>query len=184
MAIRTSWRAGINAPAYELKVKDPVATCGRSDDWDFPTNKFPNVGWLGRVHRGTPWQTRLPQVAQHRPPHLAEVDRQWPACDEFGPDLDRTSGALRPRTYYRGIPSRSARTYDAFFTTPTNDWRMLDLFTAALNDNATRGQLSINQTNLAAWSAVLSGVVVLTNAVDRRDGNPSSMPMVIRCRLR
>jgi len=26
----------------------------RSDDWDFPTNKFPNVGWLGRVHRGTP----------------------------------------------------------------------------------------------------------------------------------
>ena len=29
----------------------------RSDDWDFPTNKFPNIGWLGRVHRGTPWQT-------------------------------------------------------------------------------------------------------------------------------
>ena len=46
---------------------------------------------------------------------------------------------------------------------PTNDWHILDLFTAALSDNATRGQLSINQTNLAAWSAVLSGVVVLTN---------------------
>jgi len=29
----------------------------RSDDWMFPTNKFPNIGWLGRVHRGTPWQT-------------------------------------------------------------------------------------------------------------------------------
>ena len=29
----------------------------RSDDWQFPTNKFPNLGWIGRVHRGTPWQT-------------------------------------------------------------------------------------------------------------------------------
>ena len=28
-----------------------------SDNWDFPTNKFPTVGWIGRVHRGTPWQT-------------------------------------------------------------------------------------------------------------------------------
>ncbi len=25
--------------------------------YDFPTNKFPSIGWLGRVHRGTPWQT-------------------------------------------------------------------------------------------------------------------------------
>jgi hypothetical protein len=46
---------------------------------------------------------------------------------------------------------------------PTNDWRILDLFATAINDNATRGQLSVNQTNLAAWSAVLSGVNVLTN---------------------
>jgi len=38
-----------------------------------------------------------------------------------------------------------------------------DLFTTAFNDNASRGQLSVNQTNLAAWSAALSGVVVNTN---------------------
>ena len=38
-----------------LSIKDPLVTC--SDDWNFPTNKFPTVGWLGRVHRGTPWQT-------------------------------------------------------------------------------------------------------------------------------
>jgi len=48
------------------------------------------------------------------------------------------------------------------------------VFTAALNDNATRGQLSINQTNLAAWSAVLSGVVVLTN--DVVNGTPTLLP--------
>ena len=50
--------------------------------------------------------------------------------------------------------SNGVAVYDAFFTHPTNDWHILDLFTAALSDNATRGQLSINQTNLAAWSAV------------------------------
>ncbi len=50
---------------------------------------------------------------------------------------------------------------------PTNDWRLVDLFTTALHPNATRGQLSVNQTNLAAWSAVLSGVAVtkMTNGV-------------------
>src|SRR5262249_3918502 len=45
--------------------------------------------------------------------------------------------------------------------------RLLDLFTTSFNDNAARGRLPINQTNLAAWSAVLSGVVALqadTNA--------------------
>jgi hypothetical protein len=46
---------------------------------------------------------------------------------------------------------------------PANDRLLFDLFTTAVNDNATRGQLSVNQTNLAAWSAVLSGVNVVSN---------------------
>src|SRR6266542_2407286 len=48
---------------------------------------------------------------------------------------------------------------------PTNDWHLVGLFTPALNDNAARGLLSVNQTNAAAWSAVLSGVSVLTNTL-------------------
>jgi hypothetical protein len=40
---------------YNAMVKDPLVR--NSDDWDFPTNKFPTIGYLGRVHRGTPWQT-------------------------------------------------------------------------------------------------------------------------------
>jgi len=52
-------------------------------------------------------------------------------------------------------------TYDALLTHPANDWALLDTFTTAFNDNATRGRLSVNQTNLAAWSAVLSGVIAL-----------------------
>ena len=47
---------------------------------------------------------------------------------------------------------------------PQNDWQLLDLFTTAHdNKNASRGQLSINQTNAAAWAAVLDGVMVLSN---------------------
>jgi hypothetical protein len=46
---------------------------------------------------------------------------------------------------------------------PINDYSLFDLFTAGVNDNATRGQLNVNQTGLAAWSGVLSGVNVLTN---------------------
>jgi hypothetical protein len=43
---------------------------------------------------------------------------------------------------------------------------LFDVFTTAFNDNASRGQLSVNQTNLAAWSAVFGGVVTLTNSTD------------------
>jgi hypothetical protein len=55
---------------------------------------------------------------------------------------------------------------DAFLDRPAQDRLLFDTFTAAINENATRGQLSVNQTNLAAWSAVLSGVIVISNNVD------------------
>jgi hypothetical protein len=48
---------------------------------------------------------------------------------------------------------------------PSRDWRLLDVFTAAANENAARGLLGVNQTNSAAWAAVLGGVVVPTNTV-------------------
>jgi hypothetical protein len=28
-----------------------------SGAWNFPTNGYPSLDWIGRVHRGTPWQT-------------------------------------------------------------------------------------------------------------------------------
>ena len=75
---------------FNLALKDPLVW--RSDDWDFPTYKFPSVGWLGRVHRGTPWQTvylkspdiffQQTQVQRchnqlHRHQHLDEVAGEW-----------------------------------------------------------------------------------------------------------
>ena len=105
-------------------VKDPGAF--RSDDWEFPQQKFPSIGWLGRVHRGTPWQTVYLKA------EVADAAR-W----------------LRQ--------SLDLRTH------PTNDWRLIDMFTVAPNANASHGQMSINQTNFAGWTAVLAGVPVLTN---------------------
>ena len=46
---------------------------------------------------------------------------------------------------------------------PTNDWRLLDIFTTTLDERTSRGLVSINQTNMETWSALLSGVLVLSN---------------------
>jgi hypothetical protein len=180
---------GVNAPAYELRVKDPVASNrGRSDDWDFPTNKFPNVGWLGRVHRGTPWQT----IYLKSSPTDLGTWMNWTGNAASVTNLGQFStNMILPRSaVYYPVPTTATITfsngvavYDAVFTHPTNDWHILDLFTTALSDNATRGQLSINQTNLAAWSAVLSGVVVLTNTpsgILDANGNPTPAPGTIQ----
>jgi hypothetical protein len=162
------------ATAFEVGVKDPFVT--RSDDWDFPTNVFPNIGWLGRVHRGTPWQTVFLKSTNFMQ-SAGRLDlglfnwTKWTGNPVTIPIPALTNmvsltaiSNMAPFTFFdrnnRGLLTLN----DAVFTAPTNDWHILDLFTTAFNDNAGRGQLSVNQTNLAAWSAVLSGVSVLPNA--------------------
>jgi len=130
---------------YNMAVKDPGVR--RSDDWDFPTNKFATLGWLGRVHRGTPWQTiylKSSDVA-------AGVWQNW-----------------------TGNPNPN----DAQITRPVNDRAIFDAFTTAFSGSAARGQLPINQTNLAAWSAVFGGMIALTNASSAKD--MAAIPPVIR----
>ncbi|HXR04515.1 MAG TPA: hypothetical protein VN836_07390, partial [Verrucomicrobiae bacterium] len=125
--------------AYNVSLKDPLVY--RSDDWNFPTNKLPTVGWLGRVHRGTPWQTvymKAPDV------NLATWVTNW---------------------------TGNVNSFDAANEAPRQDYVLFDLFTTAFNDNATRGQLSVNvgadnpdpAASLAAWSALFSGIMVLSN---------------------
>jgi hypothetical protein len=135
--------AGADPNPYNLAVKDPLVYS--SDDWDFPSYKFPSIGWLGRVHRGTPWQTvylKSPNVLTN-----SIGTNTWTAWTENG------------------------SFFDAADTAPAQDRLLFDIFTTAINDNATRGQLSVNvgagdpspQAGLAAWSALFSGVQVLTN---------------------
>lgn len=112
----------------DVRVKDPKIT--QSDDWEFPTNRFASIGLIGRVHRGTPWQTVYLK---------ADI-------------ADTNLNSLTSWSRWAG----------SIGTHPTNDWTLVDLFTTAPNDNAARGLLSVNQTNLAAWAAVLSGISILT----------------------
>jgi hypothetical protein len=122
---------GVSVGGREDRLLNPTIIDPRirsSDDWDFPTNKFATLGWLGRVHRGTPWQTIY-----------------WKAAPAQGRDK-----WLEPGVHY------SLRAH------PTNDWILADVFTVAQHPNASRGRLSVNQTNVAAWSALLSGAEVST----------------------
>ena len=167
--------------SYVLTLKDPaiIGTKGdlsaHSDDWDFPTNTFPNIGWLGRVHRGTPWQT----VYLKSPSTNLATWATWSGHSQLVPYVGQFATNRVPLNTLPG--TNGWFTYDGFISMPTNDWHILDLFTAALSDNATRGQLSINQTNLAAWSAVLSGVVALTNTpMLDPNGNMVASPWTIQ----
>jgi len=159
-------------PPFQVAAKDPLVR--RSDDWDFPTNKYANVGWLGRVHRGTPWQTvylkssNILYQAGSLPIQNLVSWQRWTGNYTNGavwgyPTNSAVSTNLVPLYPGNNFVGYGNITPDAVFTLPTNDWRILDLFTTAFNDNATRGQLSVNQTNLAAWSAVLAGVNILSN---------------------
>lgn len=138
-------RQATDANKFNLALKDPLVRS--SDDWQFPTNQFPTIGWLGRIHRGTPWQT-----------------------------VYLKASAVETNTWqnWTGNPNPA----DALFTQPTNDWRLFDVFTTAFNDNATRGQQSVNQSGLASWSAVFSGVVALTNA--STDGELNRLTPLVR----
>jgi hypothetical protein len=140
--------------AFNLAFKDPLMK--QSDNWDFPADKLPTVGWLGRVHRGTPWQTVYLKASDI----LSELNPINPALGNVG-------------TNTWAVWMSDASQFDAVNASPVQDRLLFDNFSTALNDNATRGQLSVNQlasntndpaTALASWSALLSGVVVVTNS--------------------
>jgi hypothetical protein len=132
---------------YNPSYKDPLVN--QSENWGFPGTKLPSVGWLGRIHRGTPWQTVFLKATNI---------------------LNLTGSAVGINTWTNWTGDSSS--FDAVNSAPVQDRLLFDLFTAALNDNATRGQLPINvaasdtgnpAAGLAAWSAVFSGVAVPTN---------------------
>jgi hypothetical protein len=135
-------------------VKD--AGIRRSDDWEFPiddvrnqqTHTFATIGEIGRVHRGTPWQTI----------YLKSI---------YTNALTRTGLVTVPLP--GTFPSDWLHWAGSVGTHPMNDWKLLDVFTTAAHENATRGLLSINQTNREAWSAVLSGVIVPTNTTKQAE---------------
>lgn len=130
--------------AFNYAFKDPQIRS--SDNWEFPvgTNtqfRYGSVGQLGRIHRGTPWQTLY-------------LKSEVPAVEGLNDSL------MSARYVNANQPTWGAWSGNRF-TSPPQDWKILDLFTTAYNENAARGQMGVNQTNIAAWTALLSAVPVL-----------------------
>jgi hypothetical protein len=136
-----------NENLYNFAYRDPLVW--GSDFWEFPTNNFPSVGWIGRVHRGTPWQTVFLKATNI-------LDYQVGVPDEYYPAGRNTWG----------VWTGNQNIYDNRHAAPVEDRLLFDLFTTAPNANAQRGALSPNQTELASLSALLSGLVVLTNDLE------------------
>jgi hypothetical protein len=105
------------------------------------------------VHRGTPWQTVF----------LKSTNLISASAGRLA-DWETWTGNVATNGVSQNSGTPNSWQLDALYSAPVNDQALFDLFTTTLNDNAARGRLSINQTNLAAWSAVLGGVLSLTNA--------------------
>ncbi len=140
---KVGWLSGLDhveRNPYKREFKDSLMW--GPDNWDFPAGKYPTPGWLGRVHRGTPWQTVFLKSSDVR---------------------DITDG-VNTWTNWAG----NGNLFDATNSVPVTDYSLFDLFTTKVNDNARHGVLPINvgsggtnlDRGLAAWSAVFSGVVV------------------------
>jgi len=152
--------AGVDTNGYNLSYKDPIVW--GPDNWDFPTNVYPAIGWIGRVHRGTPWQT----VYLKSNDLLTNNQVIGNVLQNVGVNTwAQWTGDVQTgfNQYY----------FDAVNSAPVWDRLLFDIFTTRFNDNAVRGTLSVNQTHLPAWSAVFSGMNVLSNI------NPNPHPSVL-----
>ena len=127
---------------FDLTVKDPSML--RSDYWDFPTNLLSDLTSLGRVHRGTPWQTLYLKSS-------GTTFTNWMYW----------TGNNQLVTNWNG---GNGLTWDALYTQPTDDWRLASLVVSLLNTNDPRNLASVNQPNAPAWSSLLDGMTVLTNS--------------------
>lgn len=136
----------------DLTLKDPLGrSYGTSDDWDLPVGPLPGVGWLGRVHRGTPWQTLY---LKSTPANL-RTWLNWTGNDQLVTNLGQISTSLVP---LNGL------VLDASLTHPTNDWHLASLLVSLLSANDARQLRSANPASIAAWQGSLDGMMVLTNA--------------------
>ncbi|HSY19401.1 MAG TPA: hypothetical protein VK815_13750 [Candidatus Acidoferrales bacterium] len=131
--------------SFNLAYRDPLVW--GSDDWDFPTTNSLPLTTLGRIHRGTPWQTIYLKAtnildyvdwAQDNPTVGLNTWENWTG------DFDST---------------------DAAVLAPTSDWQLAALIIAMFNTNDATQLQSVNATS-AGLSQALDNTVVQTNSTD------------------
>ncbi|HEV2454126.1 MAG TPA: hypothetical protein VGY98_07685 [Verrucomicrobiae bacterium] len=124
---------------YNLSYKDPLVAS--SDDWDFPANQTLNASWLGRVHRGTPWQTIFLKST-----NILALQTPNPS-------------GLSTWVLWTGDTNLS----DAVCMAPPADWRMAALLASLIDTNAESSLFSANDSNSGDWENLLNGLTALTN---------------------
>jgi hypothetical protein len=128
---------GVDPNPYNLQVKDPLVSS--SDDWDFPDSQSLYISWLGRVHRGTPWQTVYLKA----------------------PDVLTANGVLGTNIWINWTGDTNAA--DAAAMSPAQDWHLASLLACMFNTNDLRSLFSVNNPDPNAWQALLDGLTAQTN---------------------
>jgi hypothetical protein len=136
---------GTDTSAYNNRLRDPLVW--KSDDWNFPTGQTTDrLNWLGRVHRGTPWQTIYLKSGDI----LQEVQSSSNSVVNIGTNT---------WTQWAGVSSAK----DVQSTSPVSDWRVAGLLMAMLQTNDLSQQFSVNNPDSKAWAALFDGFTVSTN---------------------
>ncbi|MGD0349571.1 MAG: hypothetical protein ABSB84_04560 [Verrucomicrobiota bacterium] len=150
------WGATGDTNAYTTTIKDPLVYS--SDNWDFPDSQPLAVSWLGRVHRGTPWQTIYLKAS--------DVLSFTNIFGNYGTNLwiDRT-GDTNPT--------------DAAAMAPVQDWHLASLLAGLFNTNDLRSLFSVNNPNPDAWQALLEGLTALTNNLSDKSLTPPQFGVIV-----
>ncbi len=146
---------------YNLALKDPLLW--QSDNWDFPTNESLSGEWLGRVHRGTPWQTIYLKASDV----LAQTN---------------TSGTnIGTNTWMTWTGDSNVA--DAITMAPVQDRHLASLLAYLMNTNDLPSLFSVNAPAPNGWPGLLNGLTALTNTASDSQiaagGTPQFVSLVI-----
>ena len=137
--------SGVDTNGYNLSCKDPIVW--GSDYWDFPTNLYATSGWIGRVHRGTPWQTI----------YLKSTDLL--TNNQLIGDTLRNIGT---NTWMQWTGDLDPA--DASLMAPAKDWRLAGLLATLFTTNDATQLFSVNDANSNTWLNLLNGLTVYSNS--------------------
>jgi len=130
--------AGIDQNGFNRAYKDPLVK--QSDNWNFPDGQPLRPDWIGRIHRGTPWQTIFLKATNIL-------------------NLTGSTSGLATWTNWTGNANR----FDATNTAPVRDWHIASLLAALLNTNNLASLFSVNNPDPNAWQGLLNGLTAYTN---------------------
>ena len=133
-------KKGPDVTSYMLEIKDPGVVS--SDAWDFPSGEPLSFETIGRIHRGTPWQTVYLKAN--------DIDAgTWSAWTGNSDNWPVPAGGTIA---------------DSFYSRPVTDRNLISLLEPILSTNNPNQKMSIKNSDINAWLAVLNGLTVQTNS--------------------